>query len=155
MSLLIKMGVIHLKDKNKELIGLSYTELIERGLSQLPPEIKTQKKFEVPKFETSVEAGRTIIVNWKDIVSKITLDQKLLLRFLEHRLGTVGWITGNKAYFQGKFQRIRLNKHLDFFIREYIICDVCNRPDTELKKEKGQLIKKCNACGAWRVVEKI
>lgn len=143
------------KDVDKELIGISYSELLERGLTQLPPQIKTQKKFEVPKFETIVEAGRTIITNWKDITGKIPLDQKLLLRFLEHRLGTVGWITGNKAYFQGKFQRTRLNKHLDFFVKEYIICDVCNRPDTELKKEKGQLIKKCNACGAWRVVEKI
>lgn len=143
------------EDVNKKLIGLSYFELLERGVSQLPPQIKTQKRFEVPKVEISVEAGRTIINNWKDIVGPMPLDQKLLLRFLEHRLGTVGWITGNKAYFQGKFQRTRLNKHLEFFVKEYIVCDVCGRPDTELKKERGQTIKKCNACGAWRVVEKI
>jgi len=142
-------------DPDMEILKISYQDLLERAISKLPSKIKTQIRFEIPKFESIVEAGRTIIVNWKDVMGPIHLDQKLLLRFLEHRLGTVGWITGNKAFFQGKFPKSRLNRLLDFFINEYIICDVCKRPDTRLVKEKGKLIKKCDACGAWRVVEKI
>ncbi len=143
------------EDIDKTTLGLSYEELLDRGIEKLPPKIKTKTRFEIPKVETEIEAGRTIITNWKDIISAMNRDQKLLLRFLEHRLGTVGWVSGGKAYFQGKFQKVRLNRLLEFFVNEYIICDVCKRPDTKLVKEKGQLIKKCDACGAWRVVEKI
>ena len=144
-----------IEDVDKKFLGLSYEDLLERGIQKLPPKIKAKSRFEVPKVETEIEAGRTIILNWKDIINVLNRDQKLLLRFLEHRLGTVGWVSGNKAYFQGKFQKTRLNRLIEFFVNEYIICDVCKRPDTKLVKEKGQLIKKCDACGAWRVVEKI
>ena len=144
-----------MEDKDKEIVGISYESLLERAVEKLPPKIKEKSKFEIPKVEITQEAGRTIVINWRDIINNLNRDSKLLLKFLEHRLGTVGWTSGGKAFFQGKFPRTRLNRLIEFFVNEYIICDVCKRPDTKLVKEKGQLIKKCDACGAWRVVERI
>ncbi len=142
-------------DVNKEILGVDYEFLLNRGVNKLPSKIKEKTKFEIPKVEIVQEAGRTIILNWKDITSAMNRDSKSLLKFLEHRLGTVGWERGGKGFFQGKFPRTRLNRLIEFFVNEYIICDVCKRPDTNLVKEKGVLIKKCDACGAWRVVERI
>jgi len=134
---------------------LEYEKMLDRALNMLPAEIKMEESFEIPKLEIIIEGQRTTIINWKDIIKKLDRDEKIVLRYLEHRLGTVGWTSAGRAVFQGRYKKVRLNKLMDLFIREYVICDVCGRPHTRLVKEKGRWIKICDACGAWRVVEKI
>lgn len=142
--------------KNTGLLNnLEYEKMLDRALNMLPAEIKMEESFEIPKLEIIIEGQRTTIINWKDIIKKLDRDEKIVLRYLEHRLGTVGWISAGRAVFQGRYKKARLNKLIDLFIREYVICDVCGRPHTRLVKEKGRWIKICDACGAWRVVEKI
>ncbi|MCD6491664.1 MAG: translation initiation factor IF-2 subunit beta [Candidatus Njordarchaeia archaeon] len=142
--------------KNTGLLNnLEYEKMLDRALNMLPTEIKMEESFEIPKLEIIIEGQRTTIINWKDIIKKLDRDEKIVLRYLEHRLGTVGWISAGRAVFQGRYKKARLNKLIDLFIREYVICDVCGRPHTRLVKEKGRWIKICDACGAWRVVEKI
>ncbi|MHA1615899.1 MAG: translation initiation factor IF-2 subunit beta [Candidatus Njordarchaeales archaeon] len=142
------------KDSPK-VLGMSYEEMLDRALKSLPNEIKTPSGVEIPKAEIFHEAGRTIITNWREILTKLNREERIVLRYLEHRLGTVGWVIKGRAVLQGLYKRSRINKLLELFAKEYVICDVCGRPHTVLYKEKGQLIKKCEACGAWRVVERI
>jgi len=137
------------------ILGFSYEKLLERALAALPEEIKTEAEWELVPPETLVEGGRTTILNWKDIIQRLNRDEKIVLRFLEHRLGTVGWIQKGRVILQGVYKRVRINRLLEIFAKEYVICDVCGRPHTVLIKERGQWIKKCEACGAWRVVEKV
>jgi len=146
-----------MKDETKSnaVLNFTYEEMLERALKQIPAEIKTELDWTPPTAEIMIEGGRTIIVNWKDIIQRFNRDDKIVMRFLEHRLGTIGWVLKGKGILQGIYKRSRINKFLDFFAREYVICDVCGRPHTVLTKEKGRWIKKCNACGAWRVVERI
>ena len=59
-----------------------------------------------------------------------------------------------KLFLQGVYTKVRLNRLLEVFMKEYVICDVCGRPHAVIIKEKGKLIKKCLACGAWRAVER-
>lgn len=144
-----------MKGKKDETLGVSYEQLLERALSKLPEKIKVTEEWTLPTPEIFMEGGRTTITNWKEIVTKLNRDEKIVLRFLEHRLGTVGWLQKGRVVLQGIYKRSRIHKLLDFFVKEYVICDVCGRPHTTLTKEKGQWIKKCEACGAWRVVERI
>ena len=34
------------------------------------------------------------------------------------------------------------------YVREFVICPVCGKPDTEMLSEKGIKLKNCLACGA-------
>lgn len=138
-----------------DVAGLSYDDMLERAINSLPDELRRSEEWSLPSVEIFHEGGRTTITNWKNIVSVLNRDEKIVLRFLEHRLGTVGWIQKGRAVLQGIYKKSRINKLMEFFVREYVICDVCGRPHTKLVKEKGQWIKKCEACGAWRVVERI
>lgn len=138
-----------------EVFGFKYEEMLNRAIERLPEKIKVAAEWALPPLEVMNEGGRTIILNWKEIVTALNRDEKIVLRFLEHRLGTVGWIQKGRAILQGIIKRSRIHKLMDFFVKEYVICDVCGRPHTVLTKEKGQWIKKCEACGAWRVVERI
>jgi len=110
--------------------------------------------LEMPGFEVIKESDRTIITNWSAIISKFGIDSKLLLRFLQRRLGTIGMPQHGRLYLQGVYTRVRLNRLLEAFMKEYVICDVCGRPHCIIVRERGSLIKKCQACGAWRAVEK-
>jgi len=35
----------------------------------------------------------------------------------------------------------------------YVLCDVCNKPDTNIQREGKKLFLKCGACGARRVIK--
>lgn len=136
-------------------MGLSYEDMLNRAIENLPDELKKAEEWSLPPIELMHEGGRTTILNWKNIIAVLNRDERIVLRFLEHRLGTVGWVQKGRAVLQGIYKRSRINKLMEFFVREYVICDVCGRPHTRLVREKGQWIKKCEACGAWRVVERI
>lgn len=134
--------------------GYSYMDMLEIALKLVPEDVKKPFEVERPRFEAIKERSRTIITNWNIIINKFNIDAKLLLKFLQRRLGTIGMPSSGKLYLQGAFTKVRLNKLLDAFMREYVICDVCGRPHCIVTKEKGSLIKKCQACGAWRAVER-
>ena len=36
------------------------------------------------------------------------------------------------------------------YIKEYVICRECGKPDTDIKKENDFFVMKCQACGARR-----
>ena len=143
-----------MKDRSPEVCGLSYSEMLKDGLSRIPDTIKKPISLEMPGFEVIKESDRTIITNWSAIISKFGIDSKLLLRFLQRRLGTIGMPQHGRLYLQGVYTRVRLNRLLEAFMKEYVICDVCGRPHCIIVRERGSLIKKCQACGAWRAVEK-
>ncbi|MCR8432829.1 MAG: hypothetical protein NDP24_01075 [Crenarchaeota archaeon] len=142
------------RDKSPTVAGLSYSQMLERALEAIPKATKVSESSEMPQFEIERETHRTIVLNWGEIIDKYKIDEKLLLRFLQKRLGTIGMPQHGRLYLQGSFTKARLNKLLETFIKEYVVCDVCGRPHGIIIKEGGRLIKKCTACGAWRAIEK-
>jgi len=48
----------------------------------------------------------------------------------------------------------RLYEIIDAYIKEYVICSECGRPDTHLIKSDRILTLRCDACGAHRPVTK-
>ena len=140
--------------KSPDVMGYSYEEMLEMALSRIPENVKKPVVVEMVEFNVIKESDRTIITNWNTVINRFNIDEKLLLKFLQRRLGTIGMIQKGKLYLQGVYTKVRLNRLLDAFIREYIICDVCGRPHCIVTKERGSLIKKCQACGAWRAVER-
>ena len=141
-------------DSSPAVAGFSYSDMLKRALENIPEDIKTPPVVEIPEFKILKESDRTIITNWNTIVSKFNIDEKLLLKFLQKRLGTIGVIQHGKLYLQGVHTKVRLNRLLEIFMREFVICDVCGRPHAIIVRERGSLIKKCQACGAWRAVER-
>lgn len=140
--------------ESPKVAGYSYMDMLDIALKLIPETVKKPFKVEYPEFEVIKETDRTIITNWNTVINRYNIDEKLLLKFLQRRLGTIGMPQRGKLYLQGVFTRVRLNKLLDAFVREYVICDVCGRPHCVVTKERGNLIKKCQACGAWRAVER-
>jgi len=126
----------------------SYEELLKRAHSQLPPEVFEHKRFEVPKVRSGTIGMRTYIVNYKEIAEALNRDQLHLLRYLSREMATAGAIDGARAIFQGKFSNDTLNRLVQHYAEEFVICPVCKRPDTKIMKEKRFSFLSCEACGA-------
>ena len=71
-----------------------------------------------------------------------------MLKFFTKELGAPGSIKGKMAIIQTKVMRKKIQEKLEAYVREYVVCKECKRPDTKLTKENRITILVCEACGA-------
>ena len=60
----------------------------------------------------------------------------------------MGDIRGPQLFLKGQYKEQLLNKLIESYTKTYVLCDICNKPDTELEREGKKLFLKCHACGA-------
>lgn len=125
-----------------------YRELLKRAHDQLPHEIFERKRFEIPRVRSGTIGMRTYIVNYKEIADSMNRDPLHLLRYLSREMATAGTIDGARAIFQGKFKTDSLDSLVQHYAQEFVLCPVCKRPDTKIRKEKRFSFLLCEACGA-------
>jgi len=125
-----------------------YQELLKKAYDQLPQEIFERKRFEIPRVRSGTIGMRTYIVNYKEIADAVNRDPLHLLRYLSREMATAGTIDGARAIFQGKFKADSLNSLIQHYVQDFVICPVCKRPDTRIRKEKRLSFLLCEACGA-------
>lgn len=125
-----------------------YMELLERALSKVPSKMSKWGRFEVPKAQLIVVGNQTIITNFKDICDALNRDLKHLSLFILHELGTAGVLEEGRAILHGKFAKTSIDSLIERYTKMYVLCPVCGKIDTELKKEKRIILMVCAACGA-------
>jgi len=127
---------------------MDYIEMLKRARKQLPTEVFKHKRFEVPRPVVTIVGSRTILQNFSEICNYINRDPQHLLKFLSREMATSGVIEGTRAVFQGRFEEYTIRHLIDRYIKEYVICPICKRPDTRIVKEKRFYFLVCEACGA-------
>ena len=71
-----------------------------------------------------------------------------MLKFLLRELATSGTMKNNILVLQRKISSQKINEKIIEYVEEFVLCKECNKPDTEIIKEKGFAFKHCLACGA-------
>lgn len=133
---------------------MNYEELLERGMKSIKkPE--AGERFEVPKARTSISGARTIIENFQDIAASLRREPKHLLKFLLKELATKGETENQRLIVLGNFSSDHVNRKIEIYIKDYVTCPECGKPDTRLVKEKGFMFLVCEACGARHSVGKV
>lgn len=125
-----------------------YENLLDRAIEQLPPEVFEHKRFKIPKVYSDIQGNRTFIKNFKDVSERLNRDPQHVLKFLLRELGTAGNLESGRAILQGKFTHYLINERLEDYVNKYVICQECNRPDTNITREGRIFLLKCAACGA-------
>ena len=125
-----------------------YDKLLDRAIDQLPQKVFETKRFSVPKAYSVIQGNRTIIQNFKDITEALNRDPQHVLKFLLRELGTAGNLEGSRAILQGNFTHYLINERIDDYVKRFIMCHECNRPDTKIVREDRVFLLKCEACGA-------
>ena len=82
------------------------------------------------------------------LLTKKGMTTKDALKFLQKELATIGRMQGSRLCLKGKLNSSIVNEKIEKYAREFVICNVCGKPDTEVVSEKGIKYKHCLACGA-------
>ena len=77
------------------------------------------------------------------------------MKFLLKELATKGEIEGTKANFQGVFSDYVIKTKLESYVKVYVLCPECGKPDTKIIREDRQFFVKCEACGARHPVSRL
>ena len=125
-----------------------YAKLLERAEKFIPKEVKAEARFKLPPPDTLVQGNKTFFVNFKAIADKCERDPKHMLKFMSHELATLGLLEGHQAVFTGKFSFSFIRNKLSAYIKEFVICSECGKPDTKIIKNQRMFFLKCSACGA-------
>lgn len=131
-----------------------YMKGLERAMSRLPASRGTEDRFVIPPPKIFYEGKTTVLENFAGIADALNRDPDHLMKFILQEMGTAGKIEGQHAVFQGRFTEQNLERHIDSYVQEYVICSECHRPDTQLIRSDRVLTLKCEACGAHRPVRK-
>ena len=132
-----------------------YNKLLDRARSKIPDKVMEKSRFEPPMPDSTIEGNRTFIRNWHQIATALHRDENHLLKFLTKELATSANIEGQRAVFSGKHQRGALTALLNRYLKDYVICPECHKPDTNLLKEDRIMFLICEACGARTSVKSV
>lgn len=133
---------------------VDYESALDRAMKDMPDVTGDDSRFVIPAPKVFQEGKTTVFDNFAEIVDTINRDPDHLMKYLLRELGTAGRIEGERAVFQGRFNKRDIKSHIKEYVEEYVICSECNRPDTHLVKNDRTLMLKCDACGAHRPVRK-
>ena len=127
---------------------MDYKQLLKEAKEKLPEVQKSGERFEIPQVKGHVQGNKTIVTNYQQIISKINRPQEQLIKFLQRELASPAIMEGSRLVFGRKLSSTAINKKIELYCSEFLICKECGKPDTKMIKEERVLLLRCTACGA-------
>jgi translation initiation factor 2 subunit 2 len=126
----------------------SYEEMLKEAEEKISRKESKESRLEIPKPQITVQGTRTFITNFTEITETVRRDPKHLSKFLFRELAKPGYFDGTRLILQGVVMRDLIEKKIEAYIKEFLYCKECNRPDTHFEKGDRIIFLKCEACGA-------
>jgi translation initiation factor 2 subunit 2 len=126
----------------------NYDELIDKAYEKIPDNVKKLSRFVIPKVELRNEAKYTYITNFNKIINALMRDRKHFIGVFLKKVGTMGEIRGQQLFLKGIYKEQVLNRLIEQYSKTYVLCRICNKPDTDIQREGKKNYLKCTACGA-------
>jgi len=126
----------------------NYEELLEEAHKKIKKVDNTESRFEIPKIEGHFEGKKTILTNFLQIASHIRRKPEHFQKFILRELATSGNIEGDRLILNNKIPSAKINSKIEDYVKEFVLCKECKKPDTELIKEDRLTFIHCLACGA-------
>ncbi|MCK4779547.1 MAG: translation initiation factor IF-2 subunit beta, partial [Candidatus Lokiarchaeota archaeon] len=109
----------------------NYDELLDKAYEKIPENVRKLSRFEIPKAELRIESRNTFITNFNKIISTLNRDRKHFLGIFLKKAGTMGEIRGQQLFLKGQYKDQVLNRLIENYTRSYVLCSICNKPDTQ------------------------
>jgi len=134
---------------------MNYEELLDEAYENVEVNEECDGRFEVVKVKGHHEGTKTMVSNFGQIVTCIRRAPEHLLKFLSKELASQGEISGDRLILSRKLASKDINDKIEKYVKEYVVCPKCNKPDSELNDEGGKTFMHCLACGEKREVHKL
>lgn len=127
----------------------TYENLLKRIQSKtVNQEKKSVSRLELPRPDIIWVGRKTIFRNFADFPKVMRRDPEKVLLYLAKEFGSAAYIAGEKGIFVGKKEPSAFMSLFERYMKEYVMCPVCNSPDTKIERMKRLSFLVCEACGA-------
>ena len=133
----------------------TYDQMLKEAEKKISRDASKEGRLEIPPPNVVIQGNKTFITNFIDITNGIRRDPKHLAKFLFRELAKAGHIDNNRLILQGKVMKSLVQSKIDSYMKEFVLCKECNRPDTQIIKEDRLMFLKCEACGAKQPLRRI
>lgn len=165
MELDAKYFVITEEDGNKadsSNADWEYDDMLDRVMQILhdnnPDLVEKKRRNMKPPQLTRLGTKKTLCVNFQEICTIMQRSPEHVFQFFMAELGTEGSIDGNqRLVIRGKYVPKYIESLLRKYIVEYVTCQMCRSPNTELHRDSGSRLYfiNCMDCGSSRSVSAI
>lgn len=138
-----------------ENIDLDYDKLLTRIYMALPKKTLESQRFELPTAFSILQGKQTIWQNFTKVAKDLNRDHLQLYKFVMKEISTSSTIVGQSLILNGIFDNKKINQILDKYIKNFVLCSACKKPDTEIVTQNNIKILKCSACGATTALPKL
>ena len=134
---------------------MNYDSALDRAFDSLPERSQDDGgRLDIPDPEGETDGAFTRLTNLGSIADALGREPKHVHRSIQRELGTNGQFENGRARYNGSFTVADFEAAIDEYVEEYVLCSECGLPDTRLVSEDGVDMLRCEACGAFRPVEK-
>lgn len=127
--------------------------MLDRLYMSLPKQALSKERFELPKIESHIEGTKTIVTNFASIIKLIHRDEKHLMKFVSKESAVPSFVSGGRLILNGKFSQQQAEELIHSYIKQFVLCRECGKPDTKFTEMQGVKMMKCEACGALNPVK--
>lgn len=127
---------------------MAYEDMLEDAYAKVKQIDASSGRFEIPKIEGHFEGKKTILTNFFSIASHIRRDPEHFLKFILKEVAAAGHKDGDRLVLNMKVPSAKINPKIEQYVKEFVLCKECGKPDTELVKEDRLNFIHCLACGA-------
>ena len=132
---------------------MSYESLLKRARGKLPESVFERARFEIPAVQGHFEGNKTVISNFHKIADALRRTPEHMLKFILKELATPGVFKRDLLMLGTKVPSARVNEKISQYAQEFVLCNECGKPDTNLQSEGPLVVLVCQACGAKRGVK--
>ena len=125
-----------------------YEKLLDRAYSEVKEVKHTGERFEIPKIKGHFEGKKTILTNFFQISDHIRRKPEHFLKYMLKELAASGTRDGDRLILNIKVPSSKINQKIEDYVKEFVLCKECKKPDTELIKKDRLTFVHCLACGA-------
>uniref|UniRef100_A0A7R9WNC3 Translation initiation factor IF2/IF5 domain-containing protein n=1 Tax=Craspedostauros australis TaxID=1486917 RepID=A0A7R9WNC3_9STRA len=137
----------------------TYEELLDKVVDLLqvnnPALVEKKKRNIKPPQLTLLSSKKTLWINFQEICTMMQRSPDHVYAFFMAELGTEGSIDGNqRLIIRGKYVPKYIESLLRKYVVDYVTCEMCRSPNTDLKKDGASRLYFCHCrdCGSSRSV---
>jgi len=130
----------------------NYNDLLSKAYNSIPQKALSHERFEIPKVESFIQGTKTIVRGFNILIKDMRRDKKHFLKWLTKETALPITENAGQLTVNGKIGTIQLNKLVEAYFNQFVLCPECKKPDTTIVTQNGIHMLKCEACGAIKPV---
>ncbi len=127
---------------------MTYEQLLDEAYKKVKQIDTGSERFEIPKIEGHFQGKKTILTNFFQIAAHIRRNPEHFQKFLLKELAASGFRDNDRLVINTKIPSAKINEKINQYVKEFVLCKECSKPDTELIKQDRLTFVHCLACGA-------